>query len=205
MTHSKIPTAATGHVFIYFASMWEVTHYILLCAMWQLHMTISENYLLHGVTQWSRTACCEWQSHLQYCDVPCEALHRLVQLPALQPFLHGQVMEIHMKFHRWERKTDENECEVTLYGWNSWWFCETEEQPAVRWLESGRCDWVLSLLSLWGNTLEQRHWHVLSTFHSLLLQQKGWVSGSTVSGCGGGFLSLWCEFQNKLRRPRVGF
>lgn len=38
---------------------------------------------------------------------------------------------------------------------------------------------VLSLLSLWGNTLVQRHWHVLSTFNSLLLQQKGWVCGST--------------------------
>lgn len=54
-----------------------------------------------------------------------------------------------------------------------------DRRAAVRWLESGRCDWVLSLLSLWGSTLEQIQWHVLSTFHTLLLQQKAWVCGST--------------------------
>lgn len=55
---------------------------------------------------WSSTVVtvCESKSHLQYGDVPREALHRLVQLPALQPFLHGQVMEVLVKFHRWEKK-----------------------------------------------------------------------------------------------------
>lgn len=72
---------------------------------------------------WSSTVVtvCESKSHLQYGDVPREALHRLVQLPALQPFLHGQVMEVLVKFHRWEKKKkddddDENECGVRLYG-----------------------------------------------------------------------------------------
>lgn len=44
-----------------------------------------------------------WKSHLQYGDVPREALHCLVQLPALQPLLCSQIMEVLMESHRWER------------------------------------------------------------------------------------------------------
>lgn len=69
-------------------------------------------------------ACCK-SPHLQYGDVPREALHRLVQLPALQPFLQGQVVEVLVKFHGWARKADEK-C-------HSLWLkimelCETDER-----------------------------------------------------------------------------
>lgn len=41
----------------------------------------------------------DWRPYLQYSDIPCEALHCLVQLPALQPFFGSQVMKVLMKFH----------------------------------------------------------------------------------------------------------
>lgn len=42
----------------------------------------------------------EGRAHLQYGDVPGEALHRLVQLAPLQPLLHRRVVDVLVKRHR---------------------------------------------------------------------------------------------------------